>query len=170
MPCILGFGAQCWEQDYSLCGVHDTKSLLEQSQMSDMPNCLLQERILLINCLQDAGPAAPQRPLELRENIFLKCIPQEPYGREESENLDRAFLCSTCLVLVRGVWEFRIVLPDPSLQCDFYRGEKPLDLARSPSALGTDVTVWFGAITKLTGTRSPSPVFSVMFSPSSALW
>lgn len=53
------------EQDYSLCGVHNTKNLLEQSQMSDMLSCLLQERILLINCPKDTGPAAPQHPLEL---------------------------------------------------------------------------------------------------------
>lgn len=63
-PCILGFGAQCCKQDYYLCGVHNTKNL-EQSQVSDMPNCLLQERILLMNCLQ-----APQHPLEPGKMYF----------------------------------------------------------------------------------------------------
>lgn len=38
--------------------------------MSDMPNCLLQERILLINYLQDTGPAVPQHLLEPGEMYF----------------------------------------------------------------------------------------------------
>lgn len=68
--------------------------------MPDMPDCLLQERIFLINCLQDTGPAVPQHPLEPGEMYFYL---KSQYGREEGENLDRAFLCSSCPLLMRGV-------------------------------------------------------------------
>lgn len=38
--------------------------------MSDMPSCLLQEKILLINRLQNTGHAAPQDRLEPGKMYF----------------------------------------------------------------------------------------------------